>query len=579
MGKFYQILFFLIIFQVTAQRDSLAKYTPEQLGYKSSMATRLKDKPLLWKVYLDTMMRKNPGDSLKAETYYNLAWDLYRYQDYNIDFSINLLNQGLTYAKKAKSRPVILYCLESLSTFYALKNDNNKALKCLQQIKDIGSSLPENSPLFVTFQASTARVYSIIGDFERSISIVKKANNDIDKFILNNPKLPKDSVKALVYEKKGNYIHLSQSYNFQKKLDSAFYYLQKARQLEKQGYKEYNNNIWIQEAFYLILSKKFDEAISTVTQADKNGYIDTKNKRYRALYYLATASYYKKNYVKSLSFCEQALAIDVKIASFMNFELEIYNLAVLNAEKLHDIKKQAYYSDKYNKISQKYNYAGRSRFIAKLYSQDVAIAKRQLESEKAGKKYFYFALGILTLICGYLYFHYIKLKKDRKKFKAIILAFENNNLENFLQETEKITIKSQSTPLQTVDRKQVKISSEVDEKILKQLSSFEKKERFLSSNVSLSNLASDFKTNATYLSSAIKMHKKTNFNGYINDLRIEYIIKKLKTSPEYLNYKIAYLAEECGFSSHTVFIRIFTEKTGLTPSKFINFLKTEKNKS
>ncbi|WP_344830754.1 helix-turn-helix domain-containing protein [Chryseobacterium ginsenosidimutans] len=543
------------------------------------MATRLKDKPLLWKVYLDEMERKTPTDSLKAETYYNLAWDLYRQQDFGIDLSIKMLNHALASAKKANSKPVTLYCLESLSTFYALKNDNNKALKCLQEIKDIGSTVSENSPLFVTFQASTARVYSIIGDFERSISIVKKSNSDIDKYILNHPELPKDSVAGLIYEKKGNDIHLAQSYNFQKKLDSAFFYLQKAKQLEKQGYKLYNNNIWVQEAFYLILSKKYDQAIVIVKQADKNGYIDTKNKRYRALYYLAISSYYKKNYTKSLSFCEQALAIDVKIPSFMNFELEVYNLAILNAEKLHDITKQTYYSKKYNEASQKLNYAEKSRFIAKLYDQDVVIAKKQLQSEKAGKKYFYFGLILLSLICGYLCWHYIKLKRDRKKFKEIIASFENNELEKKLQEINKNPKNTHITPLQNIDRKSVKISSEVDEKIVKQLNSFEKKERFLSPNISLSSMASDFTTNAAYLSAVIKKHRDTNFNGYINDLRIEYIIRKLKTTPEYLNYKIAYLAEECGFSSHTVFIRIFTEKTGLTPSKFINFLKAEKPES
>ncbi len=51
---------------------------------------------------------------------------------------------------------------------------------------------------------------------------------------------------------------------------------------------------------------------------------------------------------------------------------------------------------------------------------------------------------------------------------------------------------------------------------------------------------------------------------------------KLKQNPEYLNYKISYLAEECGFSSHTVFSRIFIEKMGIPPSKFIEYLKKER---
>ncbi|WP_379966255.1 helix-turn-helix domain-containing protein [Epilithonimonas sp. UC225_85] len=91
--------------------------------------------------------------------------------------------------------------------------------------------------------------------------------------------------------------------------------------------------------------------------------------------------------------------------------------------------------------------------------------------------------------------------------------------------------------------------------------------------MSLTNMAIIFNTNKTYLSMAIRRNKGKHYNVYINDLRLEYIITKLKTSPQYLNYKISYLAEECGYSSHTAFIRIFKAKKGFTPSQFIEFIK------
>lgn len=52
MVKFYYIFFFFIVFQLLAAQDSLSKYTPEQFGYKSSMATRFTNKPLLWKTFI-----------------------------------------------------------------------------------------------------------------------------------------------------------------------------------------------------------------------------------------------------------------------------------------------------------------------------------------------------------------------------------------------------------------------------------------------------------------------------------------------------------------------------------------------
>lgn len=443
-------------------------------------------------------------------------------------------------------------------------------------MKKIGSRISEKSPLYVTFQASTARVYSIIGDFKTSIFIVKKANQDIDNYISKHPELPRDSLDVLNWIEEGNYVHLAQSYNYQKQLDSAFFCIKKAKEYEKKRFnKKLQNNIWVQEAFYLILSKKYDDAVHLIGEAEKKGYIDSKNKQYRSLYYLALSSYSKKEYAKSLSYCEKALGINVRIASFMNFELEIYNLAVLNSEKLHNSKKLTYYLGRYNQISRKYDYRNKSKFIANIYSQDVSLVKQELESQKSNKKIFVMLFLLILIVCCYLLWHYIKLRQDRKKFETIISSFENNEQIEFQQQANDDLDVPEIALSSVIDRKSIKVSSEVDERIIKQLEKFEKNERFLSPNISLSNMTSDFNTNSVYLSAVIKNHKGKSFNKYINDLRIEYIIKKLKTSPEYSNYKISYLAEECGFSSHTVFIRIFTEKTGLTPSKFLNFLKNE----
>jgi AraC-like DNA-binding protein len=43
-----------------------------------------------------------------------------------------------------------------------------------------------------------------------------------------------------------------------------------------------------------------------------------------------------------------------------------------------------------------------------------------------------------------------------------------------------------------------------------------------------------------------------------------------------MNYKISYLAETCGFSSHSTFATIFKSITGITPITFIELLKKEK---
>ncbi|MNL47805.1 HTH-type transcriptional regulator ChbR [compost metagenome] len=105
--------------------------------------------------------------------------------------------------------------------------------------------------------------------------------------------------------------------------------------------------------------------------------------------------------------------------------------------------------------------------------------------------------------------------------------------------------------------------------ILEKLNKFEESAKFTNSKLTVASLAVMFKTNPTYLSETIKKHKEKNFNNYINDLRINYICKQILERPEFLNYKISYLAEEAGFSSHSSFTTVFKNVTGISPSVFL----------
>ena len=57
-------------------------------------------------------------------------------------------------------------------------------------------------------------------------------------------------------------------------------------------------------------------------------------------------------------------------------------------------------------------------------------------------------------------------------------------------------------------------------------------------DISLAVLAGQLDSNTKYLSEIINTHYNVNFNTYINKLRINYIIEKLKTDPNFINYKI-----------------------------------------
>jgi len=133
------------------------------------------------------------------------------------------------------------------------------------------------------------------------------------------------------------------------------------------------------------------------------------------------------------------------------------------------------------------------------------------------------------------------------------------------------------TPVEKLDKDYNKnnLSSDIEKVLLKKILVFENSEKFLKNNITLSYLSHLFNTNPKYLSAFIKSHRERNFNSYINYLRIGYICRKLCENALYREYKISYLAEECGYASTQVFISAFRKETGVTPMLFINKLKNQ----
>jgi AraC-like DNA-binding protein len=168
---------------------------------------------------------------------------------------------------------------------------------------------------------------------------------------------------------------------------------------------------------------------------------------------------------------------------------------------------------------------------------------------------------IICLICFIIwYFHYSK----HKKYKEIIsfLEITRNNKTPIIEEFKN-------------NKKQSSIIESTEKEILLKLKKFENSKKFLKKDMSLSMLSSQLDINSKYISETINKHYQCNFNTYINQLRINFIIEKLKTDAAFVNYKISYLAEYSGFSSHSSFSIIFKNITGLMPNTFIELLKKD----
>lgn len=199
--------------------------------------------------------------------------------------------------------------------------------------------------------------------------------------------------------------------------------------------------------------------------------------------------------------------------------------------------------------------------------------------------------GIIVLLIVLIYF-YKKKKKEHKQFEKIISELKQQKLitiatkDQAIFKDKAINLGDSASYLLTdiseskVEENRVKtestnsnISEERETLILSQLDKFEKSEKFLNPNTSLSSVANLFKTNQTYLSEIINKQKGVNFSMYIHQLRINYLLNALNKDSKLLSYKIAYLAELCGYTSYETFTRVFKSVVGLSPSSYISQVK------
>ncbi|WP_299887840.1 AraC family transcriptional regulator [uncultured Lacinutrix sp.] len=274
-------------------------------------------------------------------------------------------------------------------------------------------------------------------------------------------------------------------------------------------------------------------------------------------FFMAKALEGKQNYKEALIVLEEALAnSEGKI--YLNIFIDISDLAAEMGTKLNDKEKQLEYSLLRNKITDSIH--KRNVSTRKLINKDLSEKNEALNlnnetiSEKLGQtKIIIFILLLSLLITVSVYWN--NNSKNRKKFKKLL-----NRIEKI--ETEKII-----SP--TI------VSDEKVNTILIQLEKLEKKAFFLRKDCSLHNTAAKLKTNTSYLSKIINSYKQKTFKEYINELRIEFVLKEIKENPRFRLYTIKAIAEETGYKSVNTLNQTFKKHTQLNLSYYIKQFNKE----
>ncbi|WP_157417931.1 helix-turn-helix domain-containing protein [Aequorivita capsosiphonis] len=253
------------------------------------------------------------------------------------------------------------------------------------------------------------------------------------------------------------------------------------------------------------------------------------------------------------------------------FTLDYYKILAEAYKGKDNLEKANFYFQKYVNASEKFGSVRdtiqRGKQIREInqFKNVLEFLKKEKEGKQSNFNYLLLGGSIVILILLFILLKFYRNKKANEiKFDALLAKIKAaENPENIIDTKDEVLEETNSTD----------VSEEVTNHILDGLKKLEEKEYFLKQECNSYNVAKKIGTNTSYLSKVINSHFGKNFNTYINDLRINYVIIRLKNDVIFRSYSIQSIAEEVGYKSADSFTKYFKKDTGLNPSFYIKEIK------
>ncbi len=310
--------------------------------------------------------------------------------------------------------------------------------------------------------------------------------------------------------------------------------------------------------------KEWDEALAHLNEAlDKLTRVTQKSAMLSGFIYSGLGRVYleKKDLAAAFENLRKAEEL-VEQADYLGLKIEVYKTLADYYQSTEDYAQSSLYNTKYVEaleLNEKKKKESITDFVNSTKSQGKVLAYNR-------NVLLIVSIVLCIVIILTLILHRRSRKRDFERFKAVMNKMRQNQyLKEQLPEKE---INDKKEP-----EKKKLMSDAVESKILNDLEEFEKGTRYTDKHISLTLLAGMLNTNTKYLSYVLNTHKNKDFNTYINELRINYIIEKVEKNNAFRNYKLSALADECGFSSHSKFSAVFKSVTGFSPSIFLEYLE------
>ncbi|MEM6718321.1 MAG: helix-turn-helix domain-containing protein [Bacteroidota bacterium] len=576
MNKKQRYLFFLFLclhtfLNAQTQNDSLAKYSYEEL-YERINDTKFANRELS-KIYNSTYLNraKIDKDTIKiSRGYFYLS--LY-HQDENPEVSFKYLDSIIDICHDCKhdKYPTLVYFNKGIAYYNQGKNKEalDNLFKALESVK-------KNRNVILEIDVRSA-ILSVKSNWKSSQVVIDDYYELLD-FVIENEEMIRDYGKNYELVYLAVLENISMHYIGNKKYKKSLQIIEEGigksiLHEEQLMYQDFVFNAGI--AFYYLedYQKTIDSIHKILPEQSDYG-------KAMGNYYLGK-SYHKLNQPEKAHM--HFLKVDflyVKTNDVFPELRDTYEHIVDYYKAIGDTEQQLFYLERLiatdKIIDSTYTYI--TETVDKKYETPQAIAERNrlLEEAQAKENTWKYGFGViaavLLAVLGILLIMFRRQKKYKSRFEGLMnVTIPENENAKIGTRSAKQSRATHVTSESLEEKKDFGVPQEIVENILKQLQKFEAAQKF-TKQISLTDLAKNVGTNPKYLSKVINGHYQKNFSSYINELRIEYVISKLKSDSKFRNYTIKSISKEAGFGNTESFSKAFHKTTGIYPSYFIKKL-------
>jgi AraC-like DNA-binding protein len=527
--------------------DSLVSKSSKELGRFIKKST-----PEEAKIYEIALSNLKNQDSAKTNEYYYIALSFYKTE--NFERSAYYFSHAAKAAKKANYDLFLCAIYLKLGNSYLKDWKNQKALDSYYKALEIA-------------QKNRNVEYEIVAN--SGITMIRRRMKQLDKAL----EVCKYSLKLAEnssFKNGKNHVNLitiiSEIYLDQKKYDSVLHYAEIGMELSKPiGYHIGSIDLNTKKGAVFFYRNDLPKAFEYLHLAEDivlTHKIKQKKSIINLHYFLARCYYKQEAYRKAIASLDSILNLLEEKDSRNDRVLETYRLLADCNEAIGNDRESKYWLNKHTILQAQFQ-DEKDKTVNKIYNKDTqelgeTIKKLENRQQKEVK---YSIIVVLILSISLIIvggFFYRKQKMNKTIFDDLM-----GKISNLESERRTETMESKDGV------KEIIIDDEKINNVLKRLNRLEDQEYFLKSDCSLSTMSKKVKTNTTYLSKIIKIHKEKSFNDYINDLRIEYALKRLKNDKKFRSFSIKSIASEIGYKSDNSFTKHFKSKTGLNPSYYI----------